>query len=111
MDMPEIDRAEILWKLSSTGAGILTAIAVRAVMRSLWEAIRHEEPPANPAAPFTGWGDAIIWSASVGMGVAAGRLLARRVAVEGWERITGSQPPGLADPRRLRNRIRDRVHI
>lgn len=109
MELPDIDRQEILWKLTYTGAGILTAVVVRALLRSLWEAVRGEEPPANPAAPFTSWGDAIVWSAAVGLGVAAGRLLARRAAAEGWKRVTGALPPGIVDPRRIGQELKERV--
>lgn len=107
----DIDEREVVWKLTSTGLGVLAAVAVRAGARALWESVRGEEPPANPADPFTSWSDAVVWSMALGVGVAVGRLVARRGAAEGWERLTGSAPPGLVDPRRATHRIRDALAV
>ena len=85
------------WKLLAAAASALAApVAERAVV-AVWRLASDEEPPADPAGPDTGWGQAIAWTAAVAVAVAVAQLVARRGAALAWERATGRRPPG---PRR-----------
>jgi hypothetical protein len=86
-----------LWKLAGTGAAVLAGIAVRSALMSLWRGIMKNEPPNNPADPATAWGEAIAWTAATGLVVGVARMVASRGAAAGWQRYTGSLPPGLQD--------------
>lgn len=88
---------KIAWKAAAAGAGVLAALAVRKVMEVGWRAARHQEPPANPAAPGTGWGEALAWTTAMAAGMGAAKLVAVRGAAAGWRKATGSPPPGLLD--------------
>lgn len=89
---------KIAWKLAAAGAGIASGLAVRKALAVGWRAARHEEPPTNPAAPGTGWGEALAWTVAVAAGMGAGKLVAVRGAAAGWQRATGQLPPGLDAP-------------
>lgn len=86
---------KMTWKLAAAGAGIGTGLVVRQLLVMLWKAARHEDPPANPAAPETTWGQALAWSMAMAAGMAVGKLVGVRGAAAGWRRATGTPPPGL----------------
>ncbi len=101
-----VDRDELVWKATSAAAAVGAGLAVRAIARAAWRAIRDDDPPANPADPFTSWGDALIWSISLGIGAGVGRMLARRGAAKGWQHVTGQLPPDVLDLGRMTNRMK-----
>ncbi len=106
------DRAtRLLWTASSTAAAVVIGVAVRQVLEKGWQRFRHEDPPRNPADPFTDWPAALAWGAVVGMGVGIARVFARRGAAGTWERLAGHEPPDIRRPSRARRYIRDRLTI
>jgi Protein of unknown function (DUF4235) len=86
-----------MWKLAATGAAVVAGMAVRSALMSLWRAVMKNEPPNNPADPATSWGEAIAWTAATGLAVGVARMVASRGAAAGWQRYTGTLPPGLQD--------------
>lgn len=84
-----------VWKLAATGAAVVAGIAVRSVLMSLWKSVAKTEPPNNPADPATNWGEAIAWTAATGLAVGVARMVASRGAAAGWQKATGTLPPGL----------------
>lgn len=88
---------KITWKVAAAGAGIVAGLAVRALLTAGWKAARRQEPPTNPAAPGTGWGEALAWTVATAAGMGAAKLVAVRGAAVGWRKATGQLPPGLED--------------
>jgi hypothetical protein len=83
------------WALVAAGSAVIAAIATRNALKAAWRAMRHEDPPLNPAAHDTEWPEAIAWTAATGLAAGLSRLVARRTAASGWYRVTGEWPPGL----------------
>jgi hypothetical protein len=93
--MPTGMLAKVGWKVF---AGLSAFAAMRLTAKALtggWRAATHREPPANPASPQTGWGEAIAWAGASGVAVGVARLAARRGAAGAWQRASGSLPPGV----------------
>jgi hypothetical protein len=88
---------ETAWKIVGTGGAILAGLAARKLLTAAWTKMRKTDPPSNPAAPGTSWGEALSWAAASGLAVAISRLLAQRGAAAGWQKALGSLPPGLEE--------------
>ncbi len=88
---------ETTWKLFGTGAAILSGILVRKIVYAVWRAVRKGDPPANPADRATSWPEAVAFALATGAGIGVGRMVAARGAAAGWEKATGSLPPGLQE--------------
>lgn len=88
-------QADKIWKVASMAASIGAGIAARNVAQLLWRQRQGAQPPANPADPQTGWGEAVGWTLFVGSLVGLSRLLARRGAAGVWETVEGAPPPGV----------------
>ena len=86
---------ETQWKLLATGAAIIAGVTARSALRAGWRNWKHEEPTFNPASHETAWSDAVIWAVATGAAVGLARLVARRGAAAGWQRIRGTLPPGV----------------
>lgn len=86
-----------VWKVLGTGSGLAAASVSRKALDRVWLRVRGGEPPRNPAAPGTTWGEALAWAVASGVTVAVARLLAGRGAASLWRRTTGSLPPGLEE--------------
>ncbi len=80
-----------------TTAGIIAGVAARKVIVASWKAAKKTDPPTNPAARDTQWGEALIWTIATSIGVGIARLIATRGAAAGWEKATGGLPPGLQE--------------
>jgi len=87
--------SKLTWKVVGLGAGAVAAILTRKVLTAAWRGAKHDDPPANPAAPGTTWGEVLAWAASTGVALGVARLVAQRGAAAAWEGATGSLPPGL----------------
>ena len=87
----------VLWKVVGTVVGILSGMATRTVLRSVWRKVRGGDPPTNAAAPGTSWNEALMWAAASGVAMAVTRLVAQRGAAEAWKAETGTYPPGLEE--------------
>lgn len=86
---------EKAWNVVALVSAALAGIAVRNLLESGWEMVKHDEPPQNPAARSVGWSDALAWTVASGVMVAVGRLLAQRGAAAGWKKVKGHYPRGL----------------
>jgi hypothetical protein len=88
---------EFGWKALSTVSAIAGGIVTRKLVSAVYAALSREEvdPPLNPADRRIGWSDAVPWAIAAGVGAGIGRLVSQRVAAAGWERATGSSPPGM----------------
>lgn len=86
------------WRLIAGASGVAAAAATRQALRAVWRARKHDDPPANPAAPGTTWPDAMLWAVATGVALGVARLVAMRGAAAGWRRATGKLPPGLEQP-------------
>lgn len=86
----------VRWAAVSNLSAVLGAIATRKVLQLLWPAGNDETgPPFNPADRRVSWSTALQWGVAAGVGAGIARVLSQRAAAAGWERATGSAPPGL----------------
>lgn len=86
------------WKIAATAAAVGSGIAVRKLLTAIWRKARYgTNPPHNPAALGTSWGEAVAWTMATAVGVGVARLVAERGAAAGWRMATGHLPPGLED--------------
>ena len=92
-----MDDKRLLWKVVGTLTGVGAGIATKSLLKLVWRRLRGGDPPTNPAAPGTSWGEALAWAASTGVAVAVTRLVAQRGAAEAWKATGGSYPPGLEE--------------
>ncbi|HVE64202.1 MAG TPA: DUF4235 domain-containing protein [Mycobacteriales bacterium] len=87
--------SKIGWKVVGIGAGTAAAMLTKKAMTAAWRGAKHADPPANPAAPSTSWPEGLAWAVSTGVALGVARLVAQRGAAAGWQKATGSLPPGL----------------
>lgn len=66
--------------LLSGSAALVAGLATRQLVTKAWRKWRGEEPPYDPTAASTGWGEAIAWTMALSVAVGTARLLARRGA-------------------------------
>jgi hypothetical protein len=85
------------WKIAGTGVGIIAGYAARKGLIAVWKTAKKSNPPTNPAARDTAWGEALAWTVATSIGVGIARLIATRGAAGAWEKATGSLPPGLKE--------------
>jgi hypothetical protein len=89
--------ANVAWKVVGVTSGLVAARLSRKLLTTTWTKTKGGDPPRNPAAPGTTWGEALAWAALSGVSVAGARLLANRGAAQAWKKTTGSLPPGLEE--------------
>lgn len=89
--------AKASWKVAGLAFAIPAGKAARKAMDTTWKSLRGTDPPSNPAAHGTTWGEAVLWSAVIGAASGMARLVAARGAAAAWQTLTGSLPPGLED--------------
>lgn len=89
--------SKVGWKIVGAGAGVAAAMVTRKVLTAAWRGAKHDDPPANPAAPGTSWPEGLAWAASTGVALGVARLVAQRGAAAGWQKATGHLPPGLEE--------------
>lgn len=85
------------WQAVSTLSAVAGGIATRKLVAAAWGALSSSdvEPPLNPADRRVDWSTAVQWALAAGVGVGLGRLVSQRAAAAGWEKATGSAPPGV----------------
>ena len=89
-----------MWKLVSTGTGMLAGLIARKLMRAGYTAIRKDAAAASPFDPTKArfsWPDALLWAAAGGIGLGIAKVVSARVALFGWEQATGTVPPGIVE--------------
>lgn len=85
---------KLAWTVAAAGAGYIAMVATKHALDAAWRVVKKDDPPLNPESPDTGWTEALLWTAATGMAAGVTHLLARRGAMSGWRRVTGSWPPG-----------------
>ena len=93
-------RRERMWKLVSTGMGLLGGLLARKLLRTGYEAIRKDRAAASPFDPTKArfsWLDALLWGATAGLGLGIAKVVSARVAAFGWQAATGTVPPGIVE--------------
>jgi hypothetical protein len=91
MEISEKQTWMIVGTFSALGAGIVAQM----LLQRGWKRFVGKAPPKNPAAADTSWGEAILWTAVIGMIGGIARLMARRGAAEAWRLRVGHYPPGM----------------
>jgi Protein of unknown function (DUF4235) len=89
---------ERMWKLVSTGTGLLCGLLARKLMRTGYTALRKDAAAPSPFDPTKArfsWPNAVMWGATAGIGLGIARVVSARVAAFGWEAATGTVPPGV----------------
>jgi hypothetical protein len=89
------DREGQMWRIVGAGAGVAAGWLVRKALERAWRATRGADPPTNPAASDTTWGEALLWAAASGVALAVTRMVAQRGAAEAWRAFTGGYPEDL----------------
>lgn len=88
---------KMVWKLVVAGCGVGAEWATRRALVGAWRRTRDADPPSNPESPHTGWGEALVWAALIGMLTGIARLVVTRGAAAAWRNATGLLPPGLEE--------------
>jgi hypothetical protein len=90
-------RQVVVWKVVSTGVGVLSGVLVRQAIGFGWKKLTsgREDPPLNPADRRVSWSEGLQWAVASGIGVGVARLVGDRLAARGWEAATGHPPPGI----------------
>jgi hypothetical protein len=89
---------ERIWKVVSTGAGLLGGLVARKLLRAGYQTVRRDPAAASPFDPTDArfsWPDAVLWAAAAGVGLGIAKVVSARIAVIGWETATGTLPPGV----------------
>lgn len=86
----------VRWAALSKLSAVAGAVATRKLLQAVWPSGDDTTgPPFNPADRRVGWTTALQWGVAAGVGAGIARVLSQRVAATGWEKATGSAPPGL----------------
>ncbi len=98
--VPDMISRDRMWKLVSTGIGLLGGLLARKLIRATYQAVRKDSAPAtpfDPANPRFSWPDALLWAAAAGIGLGIAKIVSARIAAFGWEAATGTLPPGVVE--------------
>ncbi len=85
-------------KLIGIGTGFVVRKLTDKALSSVWRKTKHQDPPADPAAPGTPWVEAISWAVASGVAMAVARLVATRGAATAKMKVTGRAPEGMEGP-------------
>jgi hypothetical protein len=88
---------KVAWQVVGTGLAVLAGLVVRKLLGALWNRFTDHDPPTNPGAPDTTWGEALGFALASGAAIGVARAVAARGATAGWVRVTGALPPGVSD--------------
>ena len=76
-------------------AALGAAAVAKKALNTTWRATTGKNPPANPADPDVGMGEAVMWAALSGTLIGVARMLAARRAAGYYAKSTGHLPPQL----------------
>lgn len=89
---------KVLYKVFGILTGVLAAKLARSLMESSWKRTHAgANPPRQPDAPGTQWGEALTWAVASGVAAGVARLLATKSVASAWRKATGHLPPGLEE--------------
>ncbi len=84
-----------LYSVFSLAAALGAAAVAKKGLNTSWRAATGKNPPANPADPDVGLGEAVMWAAISGTLIGVARMLATRRAANYYAKSTGHLPPQL----------------
>ena len=84
---------KLVMKVLTLVLQIPIAIAVRKLVARIWANARPDTEKREPKDAGVKMGDALLWAALSGAGVAATKVAARKGAEETFRVITGNEPP------------------
>ena len=85
-------------KLIGIGTGIAVRKVSEKVLNRIWVRTKHQQPPADPAAPGTPWAEALSYAVASGVAIGVARLVATKGAATAKMKITGKAPEGMEGP-------------
>jgi hypothetical protein len=85
------------WTVFGGLSAVLAGMVARKALARGWRLVTGDDPPANPAAPGTRWGEAIPFAVASGALVGLARMLATRRAAGYYRKSTGHLPPGMEE--------------
>ena len=83
------------WSIFSLAAALGAAAVAKKGITGTWRAATGKNPPANPADPDVGMGEAVVFAAVSGTLIGVARMLAARRAAGYYAKSTGHLPPQL----------------
>jgi hypothetical protein len=86
-------KKRLVWKLVSAGSAAVSVLVTQRVLAAAWRRFGSGPPPKGPDDRRVSLGAAVVWAASMGVGVAVSRLLAVRLSAKAWEAATHEAPP------------------
>ena len=69
------------------GLTLLSAMAARKLLEKTWILFTKEDPPTNPEDRGVSWKEAILWTVSTGVILGLTKLVVRRNATHGAEKL------------------------
>lgn len=87
----------IVWKMLGTGSAVVAGMAAKNVLGKAWRSGTGKEPPRNPEAAETSWGEAAAWAMASGALIGLARMLATRQAARYYKKSAGHLPKGLEE--------------
>ena len=89
------DSSSKFYSVFSLVAAVGAAAVAKKALNTSWRAATGKNPPANPADPDVGLGEAVMWATISGTLIGVARMLATRRAAHYYARSTGHLPPQL----------------
>lgn len=89
------DSTSKFYSAFSLVAALGAAAVAKKALNTSWRAATGKNPPANPADPDVGIGEAVMWATVSGTLIGVVRMLATRRAAHYYARSTGHLPPQL----------------
>jgi hypothetical protein len=93
--MASQDGSSKFYSAFSLVAALGAAAVAKKGLNTSWRAATGKNPPANPADPDVGLGEAVMWAAVSGTLIGVARMLATRRAATYYAKSTGHLPPQL----------------
>ncbi len=89
-------RQDWMWTAVSAGGSALAGVGARKIVTQLRRDESGETSSLpNPADRRVDWTEALRWAVLAAVAGGVMRVIAIRLAASSWERLAGSEPPGL----------------
>jgi hypothetical protein len=89
-------KKRLAWNAVSAGATAISVVVTQRVITAVWRRFGGGPPPEGLDDRRVSLGAALVWAASMGVGIAVARLLAVRLSARAWEAATHEAPPAVA---------------
>jgi hypothetical protein len=87
--------SKIGWKVVDRAFGAAAGVVAAKGTGWAYRKVRKTAPPTHPAHPDTSLAEALGWAILSAAALEVVRVSAERTAARGWQRATGSLPPGM----------------